>query len=77
MECGACSFSQHSKGNLLYSTATAQSTMDFSPKALEDGVVDSLPSRGALKVSMKMPSALRGKANGESKKMICWENYGA
>ena len=48
MEIGASTFPQHSKGNLLYSAATAHSTMDYSPKAMEDEVVDSPPSREVL-----------------------------
>ena len=61
MEIGASTFPQHSKGNLLYSTATAQSTMDYSPKAVEDGVVDSPPSHEVL-VAVNLPYPLRGKA---------------
>ena len=61
MEIGASAFPQHSKGNLLYCVATAQSTMDYSPKAVEDGVVDSPPSREVL-VAVNSPSLLRGKA---------------
>ena len=61
MEIEASAFSQHSKGNLLYSAATAQSTMDYSSKVAEDGVVDSPPSREVL-VAMNLPSPLRGKA---------------
>ena len=61
MEIGASTFPQHSKGNLLYSAATAQSTMDYSPKAVEDGVVDSPPSREVL-VAVNSPSPLRRKA---------------
>ena len=44
MEIGDFAFSQHSNGNLLYSTTIAQLTMDYSPKAIEYGVVDSPPS---------------------------------
>ena len=61
MEIGASAFPQYSKGNLLYSAATAQSTMDYSPKAVEDEVVDSPPSRKVL-VALNFPSPLRGKA---------------
>ena len=61
MEYGASAFLQHSKGNLLYSAATAQSTMDYSPKAVDDGVVDSPPSREVLVVVNSL-SPLRGKA---------------
>ena len=61
MEIRASAFPQHSKGNLLYSAATTQSTMDYSPKAMEDGVVDSPPSCEVL-VAMNSPFPLRGKA---------------
>jgi hypothetical protein len=39
-------FFERSKGNNLYSTATANSTIDFATKVIEDSVVDSPPSRG-------------------------------
>ena len=45
MELGACALSEHDKRHLLYSVATAQSTMDYSRKAVEDDAVDSPPSR--------------------------------
>ena len=61
MEIEASTFPQHSKGNLLYSAATAQSTMDYSPKAVEDGVVDSPPSCEVF-VVVNSPSPLRRKA---------------
>ena len=61
MEIGVSAFPQHSKSNLLHSAATAQSTMDYSPKAMEDGVVDSPPSREVL-VVVNSPSPLQGKA---------------
>ena len=61
MDIEASVFPQHSKGTLLYSTATAQSTMDYSPKAIEDKVVDSPPSREVL-VAVNLPSPFRGKA---------------
>ena len=61
MEIGAFAFSQHSKGNLLYFFATAQSIMDYLPKAIKDRVVDSPPSREAP-IAVNSPSPLRGKA---------------
>ena len=61
MEIGASAFPQHSKGNLLYSAATTQSTMDYSSKVVEDGVVDSPPSREVL-VAVNSPSPLQRKA---------------
>ena len=61
MEIGASAFLLLSKGNLLYFAATTQSTMDYSPKAVEDRIVDSPPSREVPK-AMNLPSPLRGKA---------------
>ena len=61
MEIEASTFPQLSKGNLLYSAATAQSTMDYSPMVIEDRVMDSSPSREVL-VAVNLPSSLRGKA---------------
>ena len=61
MEIGASTFLQHSKGNLLYFVPTAQSIMDYSPKAVEDGVVDSPPSC-EVPVALNLPSSLQGKA---------------
>ena len=66
MEVEACALWEHGKGHLLYSTATAQSTMDYSRKAVEDDVVDSPPSRGIIPVPNNSPSLLRGKGVGES-----------
>ena len=60
MEYGASAFPQHSKGNLLYSVATAQLTMDYSLKAVEDGVVDNPPSCEVL-VAMNLPSPCGGR----------------
>ena len=48
MKFWACAFLQHSKGNLLYSTATTQSMIDYLPKALEDGIVDTPSSHGVV-----------------------------
>ena len=57
MEIWASAFLQHSKGNLLYSTATTQSIMDYLPKAVKDGVVDS-PSSCEVPVAVNLPSPL-------------------
>ena len=57
MDIEAYAFSQHNKGNLLYSAPTAQSTIDYSSKAVDDEVVDSPPSRGASLV-VNSPSPL-------------------
>ena len=76
MEIGASTFLQHSKGNLLYSVATAQSTMDYSPKAVEDGVVDSPPSREVL-IVVNSPFPLRGKAMVKSSQSNWQDSNGA
>ena len=76
MEIGASTFLQHSKGNFLYSAATAQSTMDYSPKAMEDGVVDSPPSREVL-VAVNLPSPLRRKAMVKSSQSNWRDSNGA
>ena len=61
MEIGACALSEHDKRHLLYSAATAQSTMDYSRKAVEDDAVDSPPSRGIVPLPISLPSPLRGR----------------
>jgi hypothetical protein len=48
-----------STGNFLGSAATANSTMDFSPKPVEDGVVDSPPSGRKRQPLSCSPSPLR------------------
>ena len=58
---GGCA--QQSKGNFLYSAATANSTMDNSAKTLEDGVVDSPPNRSALPLRVSSPSPLKTKSS--------------
>ena len=52
-------FAISSKGNFLYSGATAQSTMDFSTKPIKDGVVNSPPPRGSRIAAVHSPSPLR------------------
>ena len=66
MEVEPCALWDHGKGHLLYSAATAQSTMDYSRKAVEDDVVDSPPSHSIIPVPINSPSPLRGKGVGES-----------
>ena len=68
MEIGACALSEHDKRHLLYSTATAQSTMDYSRKAVEDDAVDSPPSRGIVPLPISSPSPLRGRGAGQPSK---------
>ena len=66
MEIGTCTLSEHDKRHLLYSAATAQSTMDYSRKAVEDDVVDSPPSRGIVPLPISSPSPLRVRGAGQS-----------
>jgi hypothetical protein len=54
-------FSQHNKGNFLFPALTANSTMDYSTKVIEDGVVDSPPSCSHVLLMVSLPSPLRGK----------------
>jgi hypothetical protein len=56
---GGLDFSQPSKGNYLFSAATANSTMDYSTKVIEDGVVDSPPSSNHVPQVVSSPSPLR------------------
>ena len=72
MDIEAYAFSQHSKGNLLYSTAIAQSTMDYLPKAVDNGVVDSPLSRG-VSLAVNSPSPLWGKVKLNSSEFN-WRN---
>lgn len=48
--------SLRSRGLLLQSAATAQSTMDFSTMAVDDGVVNSPVTHSALREVVKSPS---------------------
>ena len=52
-------FAISSKRKILYSGATAQSTMDFSSKPIEDGVVNSPPRGGSRITAVLSPSPLR------------------
>ena len=76
VEVEACALWNHGKGHLLYSAATAQSTMDYSRKAVEDDVVDSPPSRGIIPVPINLPSPLRGKGVGDSSMLRCRDTNG-
>jgi hypothetical protein len=62
VDCGRWDCSLQSKGNFLYSAATANSTMDSSTKMIEDGVVDNPPNRTAQLVTISSPSPLRAKS---------------
>ena len=68
MEIRACALLEHDKRHLLYSTATAQSTMDYLHKAVEDDAVDSPPNRGIVPLSINSPSPLRGRGAGQPSK---------
>ena len=53
-----CGLSMKSKGNLLFSAATANSIMDYSRAALDDGEVNSPPAKSHI-ASVTSPSPLR------------------
>ena len=72
----ACALLEHDKRHLLYSAATAQLTMDYSCKAVEDDVVDSPSSCTIIPVAINSPSPLRGKGTGESSKSRCRDTNG-
>jgi hypothetical protein len=61
-DCGGGDYSLQSKGNILYSAATANSTMDSSTKIMEDGIVDSPPTRNAqpLRTKSMTPTHIQG-----------------
>jgi hypothetical protein len=61
-DCGGGDYSLQSKGNILYSAATANSTMDSSTKIMEDGIVDSPPTRNAQPLRVISPLPLRTKS---------------
>ena len=77
MEIETCALSEYSKRHLLYSAAIAQSTMDYSRKAVKDDIVDSPPSRGIIPLPINSPSPLRDKGAGESSKSKCRDTNGA
>ena len=77
MEIGACALSEHDKWHLLYSIAIAQSTMDYSHKAVEDDAVDSPPSRGIVPLPISSPSPLRGRGARQSSKSRHRDTNGA
>ena len=77
IEIGACALSKHDKRHLLYSIATAQSTMDYSHKAVEDDVVDSPPSHGIVPLPISSPSLLRGRGAGKPSKSRHRDTNGA
>ena len=77
MEIGACALSEHDKRHLLYSTATAQLTMDYLRKAVEDDVVDSPPSRGIIPLPISSPSSLWGRGARQSSRSRHRDTNGA
>ena len=77
MEIGTYALSEHDKRHLLYSVAIAQSTMDYSRKAVEDDIVDSPLSRAIIPLPISSPSPLRGRGAGVSSKSKCRDTNGA
>jgi hypothetical protein len=73
MDCGGWDCSLQSKGNFLYSTAIANSTMDSSTKMIEDGIVDSPPIRNAQYMTISSPSPLRAKSTTPAR---LWGSFG-
>ena len=58
---GGCALSEYSKPYVLFSaTDAASAAIDFSRKSVDDGVVDSPPSRGAWKSPVFSASPLEG-----------------
>ena len=61
LDYGQYAISQSGTGHIMYSAATAQSTMDFSTKAIDDDVVDSPPFGGKRPHSVSSPSPLKSR----------------
>lgn len=61
LDYGQYAISQSGTGHIMYSAATAQSTMDFSTKPINDGVVDSPPYGGKRPLSVCSPSPLKSR----------------
>jgi hypothetical protein len=61
MDLGGYDYLLQSKGNFLYFAAIENFTMGKSTKMIEDGVVDSTPSRSTLPMIVSSPSPLRVK----------------
>ena len=77
MEIEAYALLQYDKGHFLYSATTAQSTMDYLRKVIEDDIVDSLFNRAIILVAINLSSPLRNKGMGESSKSKCRDTNGA
>ena len=65
------------KRAFLYFVATIQLTMDYSPKAIKDGVVESPSNCVIIPLAMNLPSPLWGKGTGDSSKSKCRDTNGA
>ena len=73
LDCGGGGYTLQSKGNFLYSAATANSTMASSAKTMEDGVVDSPPNCKAQPLRVSSLSPLKAKS---TTKMHCQGSFG-
>ena len=62
LDYGQYAILQSGLGHIMYSAATAQSTMDFSVKPINHGVVDSPPSGGKRPRPVSSPSPLKARA---------------
>ena len=76
-EIEACALSQLGKGHFLYFATIAQSTMEYSCKAIKDDVRDSPPNRAIILVAINKPFPLQGKGTGETSKLKCRDTNGA
>ena len=56
---GQFAISQSGLGHIMYSAMTTRSTIDFSAKPIEDGVVNSPPNREKHSKAMCSPSPLK------------------
>ena len=61
LDYGQYAISQSGTGHIMYSAATAQPTMDFSTKPINDGVVDSPPYGGKRPHPVSSPSPLKSR----------------
>ncbi len=66
MDYGQYAISQSGLGHIMYSAATAQSTMDFSTLPIEDGVVNSPPDGGKRPRPISSPSPLKSRTRPSS-----------
>ena len=61
MDYGKYAILQSGLGHIMYSVATAHSTMDFSMKPIDDGVVDSPPNSGKRSRPVSLPLPLKSR----------------